>query len=109
MDEITQQEAETLAKMTFVPLIPAPRDLQAENEEVLRKTKEALMREGVVSPPRPVRVDDPKTADENLKRQQFGFVGSDEAQSRRERVVPVYPQAQTREISGSGDWSEWVT
>jgi len=102
-------ETETLAKMTFVPLNPATRDLQAENEEALRKTKEALMREGVVSPPRPVRVDDPKTSDENLKRQQFGFVGSDEAQSRRERVVPAYPQPQTSKTTGGADWSDWVT
>ena len=35
-------ETETLAKMTFVPLNPAPRDLQAENDEALRRVKTEL-------------------------------------------------------------------
>ena len=120
MEEITQQEAETLAKMTLVPLTPAPRDLEAENEAAVRKVKEKLQPPDLHrfaeiatgAKPRPFRTE-PRNAAENLAMQEVAFVGTPEAQQRRERMAPVYPESQRpqRPISGcaeGADFSEWV-
>jgi hypothetical protein len=95
---------DTLSKLDFVPLSPAPRDLQAEDAEALRR---ARMEMGIGTP-RPVRVDGPKSAQENLEEQPFAYAGSTAAQQTREKVIPSYVQPQRQEISGGGDWSEWV-
>jgi hypothetical protein len=104
---IAIRNANTLAKMNYVTLNPAPRDLQAESEAALRKAKTEL---GVML--RPVRVDEPRTSAENLERQSFSFLGSQEAELSRERVTPAYVQPlQPREITGSAegaDFSPWV-
>jgi hypothetical protein len=120
MEEITPQEAALLSKMALVPLTPAPRDLEAESEEAVRKAKQELgspdlrrfaeIATGAKS--RPFRTE-PRNAAENLAMQEVSFVGTHESQQYRERVVPAYPQAQQsrKPITGvaeGADFSEWV-
>jgi hypothetical protein len=101
---IAIRNANTLAKMSYTTLNPAPRNLEAESEEALRKVKT----ESGVNLLRPVRVDEPRTSAENLERQEASFVGSPDALQRRERVTPAYVQPQREQMSGGGDWSDWV-
>jgi hypothetical protein len=120
MEEITPQEAELLSKMTLVPLTPAPRDLEAESEEAVRKAKEELgspdlrrfaeIATGAKS--RPLRTE-PRNADENLAMQEFSLVGSPEVQQYRERTQARYETEArpNKPISGcalGADFSEWV-
>lgn len=110
---IAVNDADTIASMNFVPVLPDKRDPQRESEEAVRKVAATMGRvEMSVFPQRRDFDSEPRTPEENLAMQEFAFVGTPEAQQRRERMAPVYeqPEQSRKPISGSaeGAWADWV-